>query len=123
VKIINLLPNAQPYDLPRQQAEAMIAAGMAKAYVAPVVTRVPKAKWGLERRQIDGRPYISVKCESCNTARQTAASAATKSFQHCGINEPVPSHIAAEYERVFGKWKPRPEPKEATPMAGFVIPI
>ncbi len=101
MKIINLLPNAQPYDLPRQQAEGMIAAGVAKAYVAPVVKRVPNAKWFVAKREIDGRPYIAVKCESCNTARQTAASAATKSFQHCGINEPVPQHIAAEYERVF----------------------
>ena len=125
MKIINLLPNAQPYDLPKQQAEGMIAAGIAKAYVAPARKFNPNAKFGLNRYNYDGQPYIIASCSSCGNSTHMYGPTAhtTQSFRHCGVTESIPKDIAAEYERARGQWKPKPEAPARTPMTGFVIPI
>jgi hypothetical protein len=125
MKIINLLPNAQPYDVPRQHAEGLIAAGIAKAYVEPVAKKIPNAKFGLHLDQYEGEPYITATCTGCdNRTRFTGPTAhKTQVFRHCGVTDRIPQDIAEQYERARQNWKPKRAAQSPTPMNGFVIPI
>lgn len=89
-----------PFHKPRQEAQAMIAAGVACAYTAPAApVRVPKTTWGIAVRKYNNEPYISAKCASCNGAVQMSGPNAHKTqvFSHCGVAEKVPSQLGEQY--------------------------
>jgi hypothetical protein len=114
-----------PFDKPRPEAQAMIAAGIARAYVPPEPVKKPRVtNWQLKRFDFDGAPYIRVSCTGCgNTANISGPTAhRTQKFIHCGIAESVPEFIQADYE--VAKPKTRQERDKSVPLqVPMVIPI
>jgi hypothetical protein len=116
---------SQPFEVARGLAEILIAEGKVHAYSEPVAKKIPDAKFGLNRDQYDGEPYITATCTGCdNRTRFTGPTAhKTQVFRHCGVTDRIPQDIAEQYERARQNWKPKRAAQSPTPMNGFVIPI
>ena len=116
---------SEPFEIARGLAEILIAEGKVHAYAEPVAKKNPDAKFGFNRCQYDGEPYITATCKGCdNRTRFTGPTAhRTQVFRHCGVTDRIPQDIAAEYERARKAWKPKKEAPARTPMNGFVTNI
>jgi hypothetical protein len=97
-----------PFNKPRAEAEAMIAAGIAFAYVAPAApVREPDAQFAVHRTTLSKQPFIAASCNSCGSKAQFTGPTAHKTqvFRHCGVTDSIPEHIAEEYAKLRAKWK------------------
>ena len=102
-----------PFDKSRQEGQAMIAAGIAKPWVAVAPARIPDSKWAVNVWSIDKQPYIAASCGSCGNKVQFSGPTAhrTQQFRHCGVAENAPEHIQEEYVDRRSNWRKRtPEP-------------
>jgi hypothetical protein len=99
-----------PFDKPRAEALAMIAAGLAEAYVESAPVRVPKTTWSLQAWSYNDEPYINAACATCGQRVQMSGPSAhrTQVFQHCGVAEKVPSHLQEQYVERRKKFVPKP---------------
>jgi hypothetical protein len=97
-----------PFDKPKAEALAMIAAGLAEAYVEPAPVRRPDAQFGVHVWAQNKQPYIAASCSGCGNKAQFSGPPSHKTavFRHCGIADSIPSHIAEEYAERLKKWKP-----------------
>jgi hypothetical protein len=105
-----------PFNKPRAEAEAMIAAGIAFAYVEPAPVRRPDAQFAVQLwKKYGNEPYIAASCSGCGTKNQFSGPTAYKTcvFRHCGITDSIPEDVAAKYAEVRSKWKPKPVAPEA----------
>jgi hypothetical protein len=104
-----------PFNKPRAEAEAMIAAGIAVAYVEPASVRRPDAQFAVHVWSLDKQPYIGASCSGCGNKAQFSGPNAHKTqvFRHCGVTNQIPEDVAAEYAERRSKWKPKPVAPEA----------
>jgi hypothetical protein len=113
-----------PFNKPRAEAEAMIAAGIAFAYVAPAPpARKPDAQFAVHRTTRSKQPFIAASCNSCGSKAQFTGPTAHKTqvFRHCGVTDAVPEHIAEQYAKLRAKWKaPAPQSTEKFPSFELV---
>jgi hypothetical protein len=115
-----------PFNKPRAEAEAMISAGIAFAYVAlaPPV-RKPDAQFAVHRTTLSKQPFIAASCNSCGSKAQFTGPTAHKTqfFRHCGVTDAVPEHIAEQYGNLRAKWRapvaPRIEKLPAIELVHF----
>ena len=98
------------FNKPRPEAEALIAAGLAKPWVNPV--RVPNAKFVVCTDALTFEPYINSSCGTCGNRNQHYGKTAhlTQQFRHCGVVDAVPEQVGEEYVRRRNAWKPTPKP-------------
>jgi hypothetical protein len=99
-----------PFNKPKAEAEAMIAAGLAFKYVEPVPVRTPKAHFTVQILPQSKEPYIAASCSGCSNKVQFHGPTAHKTqvFRHCGITDAVPERVADFYAKLRAKWKPAP---------------
>jgi hypothetical protein len=97
-----------PFNKPRAEAEAMIASGIAFAYIEPQPVRTPDAHFAVQIWKIGNQPYIAASCNGCGNKAQFSGPSAhrTQVFRHCGVTDAIPEHIAEDYAERFKKWKP-----------------
>jgi hypothetical protein len=97
-----------PFNKPRAEAEAMIAAGIAFKYVEPQPVRKPDAQFAVQIWALDKQPYIAASCPGCGNKAQFSGPNAHKTqvFRHCGVTDSIPEHIAEDYAERAAKWKP-----------------
>jgi hypothetical protein len=95
-----------PFHKPRVEAEAMIAAGIAFAYVKPAPVRKPDAHFAVQIWKIDNQPFIAAWCNGCATKNQFSGPTAhrTSVFRHCGVTDAVPQDITADYTERRARW-------------------
>jgi hypothetical protein len=104
-----------PFNKPRAEAEAMIAAGIAFKYVEPIPVRKPDANFAVQVWSLDNQPFIAASCNGCGNKAQFSGPTAhrTQVFRHCGITDAIPEDVAADYAERRSKWKPMPVAPEA----------
>jgi hypothetical protein len=113
-----------PFNKPRAEAEAMITAGIAFAFVAPAVpVRRPDAQFAVHRTTLSKQPFIAASCNSCGSRAQFTGPNAHKTqvFRHCGVTDSIPEHVAEEYAKLRAKRKvPTPQTTEKLPSFELV---
>jgi hypothetical protein len=99
-----------PFNKPKEEAEAMIAAGLAFKYVEPQPAHKPDAQFGVQIWAFDKQPYIAASCNGCGNKAQFSGPTAHKTsvFRHCGVADKIPEHIAEHYAELRAKWRRSP---------------
>jgi hypothetical protein len=110
-----------PFNKPRAEAQAMVAAGIAFKYVEPSPVRMPDAQFAVQIATFDNEPFITASCSGCsNKARFTGPTChKTQVFRHCGITDQIPEDIAEHYAELRSKWNPKP----VAPEVSTAIPM
>lgn len=103
---VQSLRTKEVFDFEANIARAFIASGTHIAYVDPKPVRVPNTTWKVvwlpAQQFIPREPAITAECKSCDGKILITGPNAhrTQSFRHCGVTEPIPRHIAAQYAGV-----------------------
>jgi hypothetical protein len=127
MKLQDIEKKFPPFDKPSGEAAYLLDTGKFVQYVEPTLEIKPNLVWAVKPgprvEDYEYPPFIRYGCTKCGQAAMVSGPNATaQHVRHCGLVEPVPVHIAAQFKEMRGKYLARSKRKPVQEQLKFNDP-